>query len=306
MSCAICTVKFDGCVMSCEACGMGSEEIGPTIRRHALGTALRRRREELKLTRPQVAERIEYSVASLARVESGRTGLKVLVLRTLMDLYEITDPAAREELETLAREGRMRSWWSDQRAVLRPSYGQYIGMEDEAEAISYYAAKTIPGLLQTEPYARAIAASAIPPTSASVVDDRVGVRMKRQHILARADPPQLHVILDEGALRRRVGGHRVWLDQLYHLIECTRRHHVSVQVIPFELGADPSVLAGFVTLRVPGLSPIVYIELDSTDSLLEGEDADPYTLRYEHLRTLALPPPLSLELIHEVADQGKR
>lgn len=284
---------------------MASESSGPTIRRRTLGRVLRLAREAKGLGRKAAAEAADYSESGLSRVEKGTLGIKVGQLRMFMDLYGIADPEQRAELEKLSREGRQRSWWSSQRSELQPGYATYIGLEDEAFSVREYQAKSIPGLLQTERYMRAMAQAAIPPMRDETIDARVKVKMQRQQILHRDQPPALHVVLDEGALRRRVGGEDVWREQMSHLIECSSWHNVVVQILPFEMGAYAGALGGFVELTVPEFPPSVYIELDSSDLLLEGQDAAGYTLLFENLRTQALGASLSVELIRRVADEGR-
>ncbi len=270
----------------------------PTARRRRLGGLLRAAREEAGLTREAVAEHLGVASSAIGRWENGSNGVQLATLRMLMDLYRITDPGTRSEMELLAREGKRRGWWSPYAGLLRPSYGVYVGLETEAVGVDDFSAVVVPGLLQTADYARAMFAQAVPALDPATIDARVSVRLHRQQALVRADNPlALHAVMDEACIRRRVGGDEIWSAQMKHLLDMANRHNVTIQVAPFSGGAHASILGSFVVLRFSDGPPIAYIEQAGGDLIAEGPQAATYETMIHGLRAQALSPVQSVELI---------
>lgn len=278
--------------------------VSPTMRRRQLGRELRDAREAKGISREAVFKATGMSPSTVSRYEGGTTGLRVLELRALMDLFQINDPEERDRLEALRAEGRKRGWWSQYRSALKPTYQTFIGMEDSAIGRRDFASIVVPGLLQTEEYARAVLATALPELTTAVIEDRVEVRMQRQALITREDEPlKLHVLLDEAAVQRRVGGEEVWADQLRHLLDMTSRRNLTIQVVPFSAGAFAESLGAFTLLDFEEGDPIAFAEMPTGDLYAEGDDALKYVMHFDALRTAALPPSLSVRLIRGWLDE---
>lgn len=268
----------------------------PTIRRRELGALLRTLRSERGLTAEEVTGRLLFSPTKLSRIETGQTGASPRDIRDLCDLYEVADPAAREKLMLLAREGKQRGWWQDYDLP----YAPFVGLEAEAMSISAYQSGAVPGLLQTEGYARAMLEAQVPPFSVQELEQRVQGRLTRQALLVRADGPSYHAILDEAALRRCVGGPQVMRGQLQRIAESAQLPNVTVQVISFETGAHPAMESIFTILSFEQslVSDIVYVEgLVGNIYLERPADLARYREIYSYLRTIALSPADSISLI---------
>jgi len=270
----------------------------PTLRRRQLGRELKAARETSSLTPQDAADVLSASVSTVYRIESGGVGLKAIELTALLDRYGITDQEVRTRLERLRAEGRQRGWWSGYRSALKPSYQTYIGLEDSAVAIRSFAGIVIPGPLQTAAYARAVMMTAQPPLTDPVISQRVEVRMQRQGLITRAEEPlRFHVVLDEAAVQRRVGGDAVWQAQLEHLVELAKLRHITVQVLPFDVGTFAESAGEFSILDFDEGGPVAYVESLSGDLYAEGDGVERFLLHFDALRTAALPPTRSVGMI---------
>jgi transcriptional regulator with XRE-family HTH domain len=264
----------------------------PTARHRRLIVELKRLREEQGLTREQVADRIGTSETSIFRYEKGETRPQPAVVAAMLGVYGAPD-AERDELLEMARDARKRGWWHRHRQSLKPGFDSYIGLEAAASIVRTYEAQTVPGLLQTEAYARAnIEATSLNVVPAEV-EDRVSVRMSRQDLVTRStDRVHLVAILDEAVLRRHVGGPGAMRDQLRHLIAMTELPNVAIHVLPFAAGAHPGMEGPFVLLSFPEPEDpdIVYLE-QATSGLVpeEPEEVHRYTLMFATLLGKALP-----------------
>lgn len=273
-------------------------DANPTIRRRRLGAALREAREKARMTREQLAEELELSMSGVGRRESGRGGIRVRELRIHMDVIGITDPTVRAELEQLAREGRQRGWWTRYAGSLRPSFSTLLGLESAAVHIMAFDTVIVPGLLQTEDYARAVMQAAVPSLDNETITRRVAIRMERQQAL----PETIHCdyVLDEAVLYRQVGGPDVQRDQLAHLLHLAEQRRITVQVLPLSGGAHASVLGSFMVVEFAEERPVGFVELKAGDVFAEGDDADSYIAMFNNLRAVAIPPRLSLQLISDI------
>ena len=276
----------------------------PTLRRRLLGGELKAARIAKGMTREQVAEHLGYAVSTLFRIEAGTTSIKKGDLFLLFDLYGIADAADRDRLEQLRADGRKQGWWSAHYQNLGPHLRRFIGLEDAAVTRLDYTCLHLPGLLQTEGYARAAYEDAIPALPPSTVDERVVVRMKRQDLITReVDPLRLHAILDEACIRRRIGGKDVWREQLEHLLETGRRYNITIQVLPFAAGAPASGAPVFILLQFAEGPDIAYVDLPTGELFEEGSKAEQFGLIFNDLRTKALPPAMSEALIREILQE---
>src|ERR1022692_1652474 len=195
-----------------------AEGRAPSVRSRQLAVELRRLREQAALTGEEVASRLGWSAAKVSRVETARTAVAPADLQLLLDLYGISGQH-RERLIELGRTARQRGWWDAYADMLGPEYATLIALESEAESAGWYAAQIVPGLLQTEEYAREIIRSTLLISPPGEIERRVQVRMSRQRVLTRDDPLRLSVVLDEAALLRQVGGAEVMRGQLRHLVQ---------------------------------------------------------------------------------------
>src|SRR5262249_35290743 len=194
-------------------------EQNPTLRARRLALELLRRREAAGLTREEAARQLEWSTSTIFRIETGRSRPQPGNVRVLLELYGVTGPE-RDGLIRLAREARQPGWWHSFRDVLPNPYEVYIGLEAGAASIRNFEPNVVPGLLQTEEYARQTFRNGPRELDREEIERRVQVRTERQHVLAREDRPRLWAVVDEAVVRRVVGGPEVMREQLRHLIEC--------------------------------------------------------------------------------------
>jgi transcriptional regulator with XRE-family HTH domain len=274
----------------------------PTVRRRRLGMELRRLREAAGHQIDRVAEYMECSRAKISRIETGQVGVKAPELRALLDLYGVPD-AGRDGLLTLARESRQRGWWSSYADVTNIGLGSFIGMEAAAASIRTYEQYLLPGLLQIEEYTRALMRAAHPTAGSDEIDRRVALRMTRQERLGGPDALNLWAVIDEAALRRRVGGAGVMRMQLERLVESAGQPNITVQVLPFSAGAHAGVEGSVLLMSFPEPSDpdVAYVEgLMGSIFLEKSDEIARCTLAFDHLRATALSPDDSVAMISAV------
>lgn len=261
----------------------------PSVRLRRLAAQLRELRESAGLTQEDVSERTGKDRSTLYRLETAQQRPQRSTLIQLLDLYGVGEPR-RGELLTVLKEAGQRGWMRPYRSEIPEVYSDYIAFEDEARSISNYESLFVPGLLQTEAYARAQLRGTLPHASGEEIENRVAARMERQPVLVKDGAPKLWAIMDEAALRRLVGGHDVMREQAARLLEARSLPNVTIQVIPFGAGAHPGMDGSFVILDFPGDDDqsIVYTESAAGGLFLE-EDAEinRYILVFEHLRAAA-------------------
>ncbi|MDF6020449.1 helix-turn-helix transcriptional regulator [Streptomyces sp. JH34] len=263
--------------------------VNPTVRRRRLGQELRRLREIKGMTAEEVAERLLVSQSKISRLENGRRSISQRDVRDLCGVYEVEDHRVVDSLMQMAKDSRQQGWWH---AFGDIPYSVYIGLETDAESLRVYEPQIVPGLLQTRGYAEALISGALPEAPPSDIEKRVNVRARRQdRVNSPEHPLRLWAVIDESALRRLVGGKQVMLQQLEHLIEQSQLPHVTVQVLPFDMGAHPGINGQYAVLEFPDAadSSVVYIEGVTSDLYLEkANDVQRYSVMYEHLRAQAL------------------
>jgi transcriptional regulator with XRE-family HTH domain len=274
----------------------------PTVLRILLGSQLRRLREEKNLTREEAGYTIRASGSKMSRLELGRVSFKERDVADLLILYGVRDADQRDALLSLARQANEPGWWHRYSDVLPNWFHAYVGLEEAAARIRTYESHLVPGLLQTEDYARALIGgqSTMRPTG---VESRVRLRMDRQRLLTRTDPPRLWAVVDEAALRRQVGGPDVMREQLEHLVAVTKLPNVTLQVMPFHFGGHAAEGQPFVILRFaePDLPDVVYIEqLTSALYLERREDVDHYAGVMDRLAVQAEEPDSSADFINGI------
>ncbi|MER6159709.1 helix-turn-helix transcriptional regulator [Streptomyces sp. NPDC001868] len=284
-----------------------ASNVNPTVRRRRLGQELRRLRELKGMTAEEVAERLLVSQSKISRLENGRRSISQRDVRDLCGVYEVEDQRLVDSLMQMAKDSRQQGWWH---AFGDVPYSVYIGLETDAESLRVYDPQVVPGLLQSRAYAEAIIRGALPETSATEIDKRVEVRIRRQdRVTTDNNPLRLWTVLDEAALRRVVGSRSVMREQLEHLAELSQVPHVTVQVLPFEVGAHPGINGQYAILEFVDAadSSVVYIEGVTSDLYLEKpHDVQKYTVMYEHLRAQALNVEQSRQFIENVAKEYAR
>ena len=269
----------------------GPHSAGPTVQRLVLGGHLRRLREEASITTEQAAGAIRGSHSKISRMEHGRVGFKDRDIADLLTLYGVTSGEEREALLKLAREANTPGWWQGYSDILPHWVEPYFGLEAAASIIRIYELQFVPGLLQTADYARAI----IRLGNASTEEDvtrRAEARIARQEILTRENPPRLWAVMDDGALRRSIGGKAVMREQIRHLARMCEHPAVTLQILPFQVGGHPAMGGPFTILRYsePDLRDVVYIEqLTSALYLDKAAEVDSYLEVMEQLCLQAEP-----------------
>jgi transcriptional regulator with XRE-family HTH domain len=276
---------------------------GPTVPRMLVGIELHRYREAAGITPEQAAYEIRASRSKISRMENGLVRFKERDITDLLTLYGITDQQIHGRLVTLARQANTPGWWSKYGDIMADWFESYLGLETAASVIRTFELQFVHGLFQTEDYARAVTLLGHTSAPADEIDRRVSLRLKRQDLLASPQPPQVWSVLDEGALRRPVGGRQVMRAQLEHLAEVARLRHVTIQVVPFARGGHAAAGGSFTVLRFsePEVPDVVYLEhLTSALYLDKLEDVDHYLEVMNHLSTEALPPAQTVKFITEL------
>ncbi|WP_165958915.1 helix-turn-helix transcriptional regulator [Actinomadura sp. KC345] len=278
----------------------------PTVRQRRLRVELRKARDEAALTQEQVAENLDWSLSKVIRIESGSVGVSTTDLKALLSLYGVSTERIAELVE-LARLARERAWWSGYRKVISQQYYDLIGYESAAGIIRQYENLVIPGMLETQEYAREYIANLIDPELTGNVDTLVELRMRRQDILERADPPLLFYVLDESVVRRQVGGPRVMRNQLRHLIELANRPNVTIEVVPFTAGVNPGLNGSFTILEFPSPEDDDVLHLENPGSIRVTRDLQDaivsYRETFEALRKLSLHPEGTAVLLNQIAEE---
>ena len=271
------------------------EARSPTVRRRELGALLRKLRTEKGLTVEQAAERLLFSMSKLSRMETGHGITTPRDIRDLCDLYGVADEAERDHMLKLAVEGKQQAWWQS----FDLGYATYVGLEAEAVSLSAFQSSVVHGLLHTADYARAGHEGAMPRLSSDQIEMQIEAKLTRQRILMRDNPPRFTVVLDEAALHRVVGGRQVMAAQLAKILDMAALPNVTVQVLPYEVGAHPAVESNFTILELPNPTPgVVFVEgLIGSTYLERDDDLTRYQMIFRKLESIALSPKSSLDLI---------
>ncbi|MEU0767354.1 helix-turn-helix domain-containing protein [Streptomyces albogriseolus] len=278
--------------------------VGPTTRRRQLGADLRRLRELAGLTLEEAGARVGISKATLSRYETKEGVVKWPAVDALCREYGATDEE-RLALVELAKGARIQGWWRSLADPIPESMNLMLTLEDEVVREDHYACMYVPGLLQTRAYAEAVHRASEVQCEEREVQHMVDIRMKRQELLERQDPPHIWAVIDEAALRRRVGGRDVMREQLKHLLTMAERSRVTVQVLPFDRGAHAAAVGSFAVLR--GQAPeldVVYVDLLGGGLFMEKpEELERYKLAFEYLSAQALDFESSTDLIDRISKE---
>jgi hypothetical protein len=280
-----------------------ADTLGPTVLRMVLGSQLQRFREAAGVTPDRAGYEIRASRSKISRMENGRVGFKERDVADLLTLYGITDEQMRDSMVSLVRQANAPGWWSGYGDILADWFEAYLGLETAASVIRTFELQFVHGLFQTEDYARAVTLLGHSAAPAEEIDRRVSLRLKRQDMLTGPEPPRVWSVIDEGALRRPVGGRAVMRAQLNRLIEVAELRHVTVQVVPFGRGGHAAAGGSFTVLRFGEreVPDVVYIEqLTSALYLDKREDVDHYMEVMNQLSAEALTPARSARFLAEI------
>jgi transcriptional regulator with XRE-family HTH domain len=268
-------------------------EGSPTVLRIVLGAQLRKLREAKGLSRAEAGYTIRASESKMSRLELGRVSFKERDISDLLMLYGIEDPDERDALLSLAKQANRPGWWQRYSDILPGWFQAYVGLEESATLIRTYEGHLVPGLLQTEDYARAVMLAGLPRGSDEEIERWVRLRIGRQGLLTRPNPPRLWAVVDEAALRRLVGGPQVMRAQLERLVAAAKLPNVTLQVVPFRAGAHAALGNAFVIFRFadPELPDMVYLEQLTSGLWLDKRDeVDSYVQVMDHLAVQAEDP----------------
>ncbi|TDB71848.1 helix-turn-helix transcriptional regulator [Micromonospora sp. KC721] len=263
--------------------------VSPTVRRRRIARELRQLRERSGMTLDVAARQLDMSKSNLSRIENAQIGIKPRDVRAALALYQVTGADA-EVLIEIARGAQQRGWWQNYSDVLPEWFEFYVGLEAEAARLRTYEAEAVPGLLQTEAYAREVYRRT---AGEEGLERKVAARLRRQEVLHRDDPVELSVVLNEAVLCRRVGGPTVMAEQLTHMAHLSQSPNVTIQVLPFSVGGHPAMSTPYVILNFADAADASVVYLDNLTAGLALEEAAHvrgYSLVHEELRRLALSP----------------
>ncbi|MCU1611624.1 MAG: hypothetical protein JWM45_3540 [Pseudonocardiales bacterium] len=286
-----------------ETSGDGGDQRGsPTARRIMLGARLRRLREAAEVSRAEAGFAIRSSESKISRLELGRVSFKPRDVTDLLTMYGVTDPEKREAFLEMVKRSNEPGWWHRYIDLVADWFQDYLGLEESASRIQTWEQQFVPGLLQTEDYAKAIISHGWSPMATQSVQRQVGMRMRRQALLGRPDPPKLWAVIDESVLHRPIGGRRVMLDEVEHLIELTKRPNVTLQVVPYQFSGYAAE-GSFTSLRFaePELPDVVYIEhLSGALYLDKRSDTELYGRVFDRLTVDAYTPDHTRQFLMKV------
>jgi transcriptional regulator with XRE-family HTH domain len=277
--------------------------VAPMVARLGLANALRRLRTDAGVTLEQAAKRLEYSNATLSRIENAQKLPKARDVRELCALFAVTDEEETDRLLMLLEAARESPWYSELGDV-DDEAARAIDMETSANKIEQFSSTMIPGLLQTRGYMRVFIAEAMQARrdtllSAAELDQWIEIRLERQRILTRASGPEYAVVLDEADLRRQVGGSEVMREQLLHLVELSATPRLTIRVVPLEAGAHPGQLGSFTIMHLPveDVSDAVYVDSVAGQTFLDWpEDLVRYSRVFRVVESISLDEQASREL----------
>ncbi len=280
-----------------------ADKRAPSVRSRQLATELRRLRDAAAMTGEEVARKLHWSPSKISRIETAQTAPSLPDLKRLLEIYGVTG-TQRSRLELLGQTTGQRGWWDAYADALGPEYTALIALEAEAESVRCFGAQTVPGLLQTERYAREVARALSPFAPPGEIERRVQVKMARQKVLAKENPLRLSAILDEAITLRAIGGPRVMAEQIEKLISVAEQDNVTVQVLPLRVGGHPGLDGEFAIVSFADLiaPDVVYLE-HMTSEIYEENEAAVYrhVLAFDRLSTLALDTVQSARLLKDRA-----
>src|SRR6185437_12738554 len=282
--------------------GGGSSVGDPTVLKILLGAQLRRLRETAGVSRDDAGYHIRASGSKISRLELGRVSFKERDVSDLLDLYHVAGEQ-KDQLVQLTREANATPWWQKYREVVPDWFQVYVGLEEAATLIRVYEVQFVPGLLQTEEYARAVVMQGSPGLSPDEVDNRVNVRLGRQRLFAKENAPRLWAIVDEAALRRPMGGRDVLAGQVKRLMEAISEPNITLQVMPFKYGGHGAEGGAFTIMRFPeaDLPDMVYMEyLTGAHYIDKPDEVEVYAAVMERLSVAGTSPEKTRDILADI------
>ncbi len=287
---------------------MEGEGDNSTVRRILLGTVLRKLRLKKQISAKEAGYHIRGTESKISRMETGKVSFKERDVADLLTLYGVTDDKERLQILNLVNEANTLGWWHSYSESLPNWFDAFVGLETAASIVRTYEVQYIPGLLQCREYAEAVVGNNRS-LSREEVDRRVEVRIRRQEVLDRPGAPVFWTVLDEAALRRPIGGARAMQPQIEYLIAQTERANVTIQLLPFSVGAHAAEGGAFVLLRFaePELADLVYLEhLTGAQYLDRPEDVEQYSRVMDRISVDALTPEDTLRALKHLAIISRR
>ncbi|WP_425827693.1 helix-turn-helix domain-containing protein [Streptomyces fractus] len=285
---------------------MSERRPAPTVGQVVLGRRLRDLREARGLKREEAARPLRVASATIRRMETAEVALKIPYVQMLLELYEVPEREI-EAFVALAEDANLPGWWQRFHDVLPDWFSLYVSLEGAASMIRAYEPHFVPGLLQTEEYARAVFdAGTVGRSRPEEVDRHIDLRMARQSLLDREDSPHLWVVMDETVLRRPPGTPDVLRGQLDRLIEAAERPNVTLQIAEFATGPHPGTFGPFTLFRFPvrELPDMVYSEYVTGALYLDARDEVGMHLEVlDHLVAQAAGAGRTLEILRETRDR---
>jgi len=280
----------------------------PLVQRRRLRSELRSAREAKGLTQDQVAHEMDWSLSKIIRIEGASSSISANDLKALLSLYGITESERVDSLLTLAKAGRERSWWSAYRDVAPSLLLQLIEYESVASAIRQFETLFIPGILQTEEYARAVIQNYYDDEGPGSDKLRalVELRVRREGLLNSEHSPSFNFMLDEAAVSRLVGGSSVMRSQLRRLIAVAEKPNVTVEIVPFSAGLHPGMRGPFEIIEFvdPLDKDIVFVETPRGDIISDDpKETKSYRDAFDRLEKASLGPRDSLALLARIAEE---
>lgn len=281
-------------------------EHSPTVAKLRLGMELRGLRLRAGRTMVEAADCVARTDSTISRLETGQVAISHRVLEKLLELYA-AEPGQREDLRRLARQARRRGWWQPYAELLPPSLEGYLGLESEASAAWVYEPETVPAVLQTDDYTRAMLRAAPFPVPDHEIDGLLEMQKRRRALLAEAGGRSWHIALHEAVLHHRVGGPEVMHEQLRSLAAPAGDLGLTLQIVPFAAGAHAAMhTGGFTVLAIPlgdGQSyDVVHLEYRTGGLLLDrAAEVEEHRAAFRQLLARALPPDRSRQLISRVS-----
>jgi hypothetical protein len=282
--------------------GGGSSVGDPTVLKILLGAQLRRLRETAGVSSDDAGYHIRASGSKISRLELGRVSFKERDVSDLLDFYHIGGEQ-KDQLVQLTREANATPWWQRYREVVPDWFQVYVGLEEAATLIRVYEVQFVPGLLQTEEYARAVVVQGSPGLSPAEVDNRVSVRLGRQRLFAKENAPRLWAIVDEAALRRPMGGRDVLAGQVKRLMEAVGEPNITIQVMPFKYGGHGAEGGAFTIMRFPeaDLPDMVYMEyLTGAHYIDKPDEVEVYAAVMERLSVAGTSPEKTRDILADI------
>jgi transcriptional regulator with XRE-family HTH domain len=282
-----------------------SARIGRSVRERRAAAELKRLRELALLTGDEVAQRLGWSASKVSRVENARIRLKPNDVERLLGLYEVSGEQRDTLISLITTDGNKR-WWRAYADILPPDLLTLISFEAEASSQRNYEPMVVPGLLQTEPYARRViymwqSIMTVPPPE---LERRLEVRLTRQRVISAGDPLKLSAVIDEAVLRRQIGDRSVMREQLEHLVDVSELPNVELRILPLS-GRQITAAGPIISLHIPDFGDVVYLE-DFTNGHLYIDDAAviyQHALVFSKLRDASLDADESRQLIRLTADE---